>query len=223
MIIDVLINSCARPDSMDVCFKSFLKHIKTTEHEFRFVFVEDKVDNEERQALGKEWVEQNKNYFDEIVFLEKKAGFGYHFQEVIKRGKSPYFFRLEDDQKFTMDIDIDPLIEILQQEPNTCEIMFRRDNHRVPIIGKENVNGIDLTHTSFYSDSIGVHNLQLTKNIIDECGWENQLHEAGTLTPVANKLGYKKYILGVKKWFWQSAPVHYIHVGIKYRKGSWRI
>ena len=91
MIIDVLINSCARPDSMDICFKSFLKHIKTIKHEFRFVFVEDKVDNEERQALGKEWVEQNKHYFDEIVFLEKKAGFGYHFQEVIKLGKSPIF------------------------------------------------------------------------------------------------------------------------------------
>jgi hypothetical protein len=114
------------------------------------------------------------------------------------------------------------LIEILEQEPNTCEIIFRRDNHRESKVAKTKVNDIELTEVSFYSDSIGVYNLELTKNIIDECGWENQLHEAGTLTPAANKLGYKKYLLGQKKIL-RSGPVHYIHVGKNYRQGTWRI
>ena len=222
MIIDVLINSCARPDSMDTCFKSFLRYIKTS-HEFRFVIVEDKVDNEERQELGREWIEANKSFFDEIVYLPKKAGFGYHFQEVVKRGRSPYFFRLEDDQKFITDINIDPLIEILENEPDTCEIIFRRDNHKAKVISKSKVNEIDLTETTAYSDSIGIHNLELTKKIIDECGWNEQLHEASILTPASEKLGYKKYILGVKKYLWSKAPVHYIHAGKDYRQGTWKI
>lgn len=223
MIIDVLINSCARPDSMDVCLKSFFKHIKTVKHEFRLVFVEDLVDNPDRQILGKKWVEKNLNFFDEVHFLEKKAGFGYHFQEVVKRGKSKIFFRLEDDQKFIVDVNIDLLVDILQNDENLCNIMLRRDVYKNKFRRKLDINGIKLQETDFYSDSIGLHNLALTKKLIDKCGWNNQLHEAGLLTPQSLNLGLKKYVLDYKNYFWQKNPVHYIHAGKKYRQGTWRI
>lgn len=220
MIIDVLINSCARPDLMNVSFHSFLKHIKTS-HEFRIVIVEDKVDNPERQKLGRQWIEKHQNYFDEILYLPKKAGIDYFYQEAIKLGKSPYFFRLEDDMEFIVDINIDPLIEILSKNQDICQITFRRDNHNTPVCGKKIINGVDLTCSKFYSQSVGVCNLELTKNIIDKCGWEKPLHEAGNLTPSSEKLEYKKYLLGTNKWFWQSATVHYIHAGKEHRKGTW--
>jgi hypothetical protein len=222
MIIDVLINSCARPDLMDVSFKTFLKHIKTT-HKFRFVIVEDKVENEERQALGREWIEQNKNYFDEILYLPKKAGMDRFYQEAIKLGRSPYFFRLEDDMDFQVDINIDPLIEILEQNQDICQITFRRDNHKSPWCGKKIINGVELTCTDFYSVSVGINNLEHTNKIIDECGWENQLHETKLLSPISKKLGYKKYVLGYNKWFWQSELIHYLHAGKEHRKGTWRL
>jgi hypothetical protein len=223
MIIDVLINSCARPDSMDVCLNSFFKHIKTFNHEFRFVFVEDVVDNKERQMLGRTWVENNQKYFDEIIFLEKKAGFGFHFQEVVKRGKSEIFFRLEDDQKFIVDVDIDPLVEILVLEELLCSIMLRRDVYKNKFKQKKIINGVKLQETDFYSDSIGLHKLSLTKTLIDKCGWNNQLHESGVLTPQSLSLGFVKYVLDYKDFFWQRNPVHYIHAGKDYRQGTWKI
>ena len=82
-----------------------------------------------------------------------------------------------------------------------CQILFRRDNHKVPKIKNINIDNVNLVESSFYSDSIGIHNLELTKKIIDECGWENQLHEARVLTPASNKLGIKKYVLDFKKGF----------------------
>lgn len=222
MIVDVLINSCARPDSMELCFQSFLKMVKT-KHQFRFVLVEDKVDSEERQCLGRTWIQDNEHHFDEIVFLDKKAGFGYHFQEVVKRGKSPFFFRLEDDQQFVQEVDIDPLIRILEKQADTCQIILRRDSHRVEAIKKENIDGVKLVASTFYSDSIGVHNLELTKKIIDECGWDTQLHENSVLTPASKKLGIKKYVLDYEDYFWQKKPIHYVHAGKDFRRGSWKI
>jgi hypothetical protein len=222
MIIDVLLNSVARPKLLDTSFKSFLKHIKTTKHEFRFVIVENKVDNKDRQVLGKEWIEKHKEHFDVIVYQAKAVDIHHIFQDILKYAKSPYFFRLEDDAIFTYDIDIDPLIEILEQNQDICEITFRRKIHKAHSCGKKEINEVSLECTDFYSLSIGLMNLELTKKIIDKCGWDNPLHEASVLTPVTKKLGYKKYLLGSKKWFWQALPVHYVH-NEEYKKGAYKI
>ena len=61
MNLDVLLNSCARPDVLDISVRSFQKHIKT-KHKLRYVILEDKVDDEKRQRAGIKWIVKNKKF-----------------------------------------------------------------------------------------------------------------------------------------------------------------
>ena len=52
MIIDVLLSSCARPDVLDVSVKSFLDKVKTHKHSFRWVILEDYVEDSTEGSKG---------------------------------------------------------------------------------------------------------------------------------------------------------------------------
>jgi hypothetical protein len=180
--------------------------------------VEDKVDNERRQKKGIEWIDRNKNLFDEIHFAEKKMGPGFFFAPAVKLCKSDYFFHLEDDNEFIVDINIDSILDVMQRNDYIVEIMLsrgkvnKRNNPKKVIIG-----GLELTESDLFSVATGMFNTKLVREIINKAGWENQLHEAGVLTPISKKLGLKKYVLG-------HNVQHYKHVGPEkgYRKGDWR-
>lgn len=219
MNLDVLVNSCARPDIMDISMSSFFKHIKT-KHKLRFVLMEDKVDDEERQKAGLEWINKNRHIFDEVHFAEKKMGPGKYFAPTVKLCKSDYFFHLEDDNQFIADIDIDPLLDFLVNNQNAVEIIFRRGptdprNHPTNCV----VDGIELTRMDILSNSAGVFNALHIKRIIDEIGWKSHLNESKLLGPTAEKFGLSRYTLG----FNESGP-NYIHLSKKrgYRKGEWK-
>lgn len=219
MIVDVLINSCARPDVLAISVRSFQKYIKTT-HELRYIILEDKVDDERRQNKGVEWIVKNKNLFYEIHFSKKKLGPGFFFAPIVKLCKTDFFFHLEDDNEFTKDINIDPLIEVMKNNQYIAEVVLRRGvndrrNHPKNVI----IDGMKFTEMDIFSVATGVFNTKNVKCIIDKAGWNRQLREVWVLGPIAHELGFKKYTWGFNK----NKP-QYIHAGPKkgYRKGSWK-
>jgi hypothetical protein len=214
MILDVLINSCARPDILDVSFRTFKERIKT-KHALRYVLLEDYVEDMGRQQLGRQWVESQN--FDKVVYAEKKMGPGCFFAPVVSLCESDYFFHLEDDNEFIMDINLDPTIEFMKKHDDVVEVMLSRGN-KGPNVGKKvTIDGLALTEFKLFSVATGVFNTKQVKRVIDKLGWDNRLHEAGTLTPTSKQLNQKKYLLG-------HGEQHYVHVGqIKnYRKGTWK-
>ena len=217
MDIDVLINSCARPDVLETSIKTFKKHIKTS-HALRYVILEDKVNNKVRQKAGIKWLVKHKNLFDEIHFAKKKMGPGFFFAPVVKLCKTDYFFHLEDDNEFIVDVNIDPIIDVMQNDNYMAEVILRRgktDKRNNP--KKVVINGLELTEFDLFSVATGVFNTRLVRKVIDEAGWQRQLREVQVLGRISKELNLKKYTLGYD-------VLHYNHVGPKkgYRKGGWK-
>lgn len=219
MNLDVLINSCSRPDILEVSINTFRRHIKTR-HKLRYIILEDKVEDPQRQALGKKWIEKNKSLFDEIHYSEKRLGPGFFFAPIVGLCKTPYFLHLEDDNEFFMDINIDPIIELMKRYNNVLEIILRRGttdkrNNPVDVV----IDGIQLTEFELFSVATGIFNTNLVKQVFDKIGWATQMKEAKILKPTSNELMLKKYTLG-----FNGDYKHYNHVGpsYKYIKGAWR-
>jgi GT2 family glycosyltransferase len=218
MQIDVIVTSCARPDILEVSLNTFMSRVKTNEHEFRYVLVEDKVDSEARQKEGAKWIEKNRKLFDKVVFLKKKAGPGFWYAKNIEHCESKYHFHLEDDNKFIVDVNIDPIIKVLQKHDDIVQIMCSRGKiNPINNPSKLTIDGVKLTEFDLYSVATGVFNTKNVKAIIDKLGWDSQLHEAGTLMPASKELKLRKFVLGHDK-------THYVHVGAQkgYKKGGWR-
>jgi len=217
MVIDVLINSCARPDILDVSINTFLYRILSS-HDARFIIIEDKVEDEERQVKGREYIESRNDLFDKIVYLDKKAGPGFFFAPAVAECKSDFFFHLEDDNEFIQDIYIDPIISLMEKNEDVVEVMMSRGSIN-PINNprKTTIDGVKVTEFDLFSVATGLFNTNSVRKMLDKIGWDKQLHEAGTLTPMSKKLGLRKFILG-------HDEQHYVHVGAEkgYRKGGWR-
>lgn len=217
MVIDVLVNSCARPDILEVSINTFMERIKS-DHEFRWVIVEDRVSDKKRQAEGRNWIMSNVKIFNHVFFLGKKAGPGFWFAPTVRLCESDYFFHLEDDNKFIVDVDIDPIIELMKKHDDVVEIMLSRGKIRPENnLGKTIIDDIKLTKFDLFSVATGIFNTKQVKRIIDNIGWDKQMHEAGILTPTSKKLGMRKFVLG-------HGTKHYAHVGAEkgYRKGGWK-
>ena len=220
MDIDVLINSCARPDVLETSIKTFKKHIKTS-HALRYVLLEDKVNNKARQKAGRKWLNKNKKLFDEIHFAEKKLGPGFFFAPVVKLCKTDYFFHLEDDNEFIVDVNIDRIIKVMQNNEYMAEVVLRRGR----LVDKRNhpksvtIDGLKVTMMDIFSVATGVFNTKAVRKIIDKAGWNRQLREVWILGPTAAELNFKKYTLGH-----DDSSLHYNHVGPSrgYRKGGWK-
>jgi len=217
MDIDVLINSCARPDILEVSINTFMDRIESR-HNFRYVILEDKVDNDKRQVAGKKWIENHKDWFDEIIFSESRMGPGCFFGPVVSLCRSDYFFHLEDDNRFIENVGIDPLFDILSNNDNIVEIMMSRGPiNPVNKPRKTEIDGIRLTESNLFSVATGIFNTSLVRQLVDTIGWDRPLHEAKVLTPASKKLGLKKFVLG-------HDAQHYVHVGEEkgYRKGGYK-
>lgn len=220
MIIDIALSSCARVELLQNSVLSFIDSV-VSEHTFRWVIVEDKVDDPDRQKEGKKWIQENKDFFDEIIFSERKLTYVFCFGEVLKYVNSKIFIRWEDDFEFQRDFDIDPMIETVQKhhkdyEPvNMANISFKRnycDTSEYKQVGN------NLLESPLFSIGPGVFNTKLTRDIVNLSG-TGECHEFGVLTPSMNKLGYKSYIWGGK-----DEPFLLDHVGKKmgYNKGDYK-
>jgi hypothetical protein len=187
----------------------------------RYVILEDKVDDKTRQKVGKKWLNKNKNLFDEIHFAEKKMGPGFYYAPLVKLCKTDYFFHLDDDNKFIVDVNIDQIIKVMQNNEYMTEVVLRRGR----LVDKRNhpksvtINGLKLTQFDLYSNATGIFNTSLTKQIIDKAGWKTQLREVQVLGRISKELNFKNYTLGH-----DDSSLHYEHVGPQkgYRKGGWQ-
>ena len=218
--LNIIFSSCARPKLLEESVFSANKFLKS-EKKLRFILVEDLVMSKERKEKGLHWIESNKEKFFKINILDKKAGFGWHFQEAVKESNSEFFFRMEDDQLFKKNIYLDPLLEIMKNNNNLVSISLRRDRDRRKDKKRLIINDIALAETNFFSDSLGLFNTKLTTKLIDHIGWENQLHENAVMTPASNILKLDKYLLGWRERFTRKYPVHYFHNGKENRQGSY--
>lgn len=218
MIIDVLVNSCARPEVLDVSFHTFRKKVTSVNHTFRYILLEDYVEDETRRNAGLQWIENNKKYFDEIHLSNKKLGFWKYWSAIIKLCKSDIHIHMEDDQEFIVDVDVDPLINLVEKESDVASIILRRGPSK-DIIRKSTLHGVEVVETGFYSDSIGVFDTKWARKIIDKIGWDNDIHENGNLTPISKKLGLRKFVLGHN-----DDMIHYVHVGgnLGYKQGKYK-
>lgn len=217
MNVDVLITSCARPDVLERTVKSFKNKIKTS-CDLRYILVEDKVNNENRQNVGKQWINKHKGWFDEIIFHDRKVGKGFWWQEILKICKTPYHIHLEDDNEFINGFKIDLILEIMQKRDDIIEVIFSRgapDKRTQP--QRIMLDGLKLTEMKSMSIASGIFDTEKCKKVVDILGWKTMVHEAGNLTPTTIKLGYRKFILGHGK-------KHYEHIGAKlgYNKGKWK-
>jgi hypothetical protein len=217
MIIEILVNSCARVDLLEQSISTFRKHIKTDKHRFRWIIVEDMVDDPKRQEMGKEWIRKNRNLFYKVVYLTKKAGPGYWWARTIDHCLTDYHIHLEDDCKFINDMNIDPVIEAMENNKNIVEVVFRRDPSKRRKNNDCEINGLKLTEMNLLSVASGIFNTRNVIEIIKKIGWREQLHEVGNLTPISKEMGLRKFIL-------DHGVTHYVHVGQKkcYRKGKWK-
>lgn len=218
-MIDVAISSCARPDILENAVKTFLKHAKSKEG-FRLVICEDKVDDPKRQETGRNWIENNKDLFDEIIYSDTKLTYVYCFSEILKHISSPYFFRLEDDVVFHEDIDVDKIIEFMKANDGfISQVIFKRMKHNFPNpVDVENSTGRKIRTTTSYSIATGVFNLEWTNKIVGLSG-TGQCHESGILMPAMHKLGAKSSVL-----YGDSTEYALDCVGdsLGYKKGSWK-
>lgn len=218
MIIDVIINSCARPELLEISLKTFKEKIKSDAHQFRWVLIEDKVDDIQRRVEGLRWIKEHRDLFDEVIISSIAAGVGFWWQEAIKYCKSDYHIHVEDDGKYLTEINIDPIIELMIKYKDILSIMFSRGKIRTENnLGQTNLDGIDLTKFRLMSVATGIFNTKNVKSLLNVVGWENKIHENGTLTPASEKLNFKKFIL-------DHDVKHYEHIGAKkeYRKGGYK-
>lgn len=218
MNIDILINSCSRPDVLETSILTFKKYIKTS-HNLRYIILEDKVNDNKRQKVGRKWLNKNKDLFDEIHLSKKRMGPGFFFAPIVKLCKTDYFFHLEDDNIFFMDIDIDPIVEVMKNN-EILEIILRRGitdprNNPTNII----IDGLELTQFDIFSVATGLFNTSLVEKVIDVAGWKKQLREVQVLGRISKELNLKKYTLG-----FNNNDKHYEHIGPKkgYKKGGWK-
>jgi hypothetical protein len=217
MNLDVLINSCARPDVLEISVNTFQKRIRT-KHNLRYVLFEDKVKDSKRQSAGREWIEKNKYLFDDIIYSEVIMGPYGFWQPTVQQATTDYILHIEDDANFIEDLFIDGALEFMINNADVAEIIFRRDSTNPKNIGDYiSPNGLDLTEFKMYSIASGIYNTSLLKKVLDIAGWDSKMHEAKVLLPAANKLNLRRYILG-------HGVVHYVHVGGKlhYVKGDWK-
>jgi len=217
--IDVAISSCARIDILENAINTFFEHVKSKEG-FRLVICEDKVDDAKRQAIGKEWIEEHADFFDTIIFSEKKLTYVYCFSEILKYIKSDYFFRLEDDVVFYEKIDVDSIIEFMEENKSMIsQAIFKRKLHKLrsPITITNNT-GRKIETVNFYSIATGVFNLDWTKKIVGLSGTE-ECHESKVLTPSMRKLKAVSSIVYGKS-------MHYaldcVGDQMGYKKGAWK-
>lgn len=218
MEIDILISSCSRPDVLERTILSFKKNIYSNKHKFKYILIEDKVDDINRQELGKKWINKNIKLFDEVYFLKEKAGVGFWWQEALKKCNTDFHFHLEDDNYFIKKIYIDHIVEMMIKYNDIVEVMLSRGKIRkINNLGEININGIYLTNFRLFSVATGLFNTKNVYDILDYLGWKNKIHENGTLTPASEKLGFRKLVLGHNE-------KHYDHIGAieNYRKGAWK-
>lgn len=218
MILDILLNSCARPDLLEQSVYSTRENIVSDKHTFRWVIVEDLVADPHRRNLGRQWIEDHSDLFDEIVFSDTPAVMDKFWQKVLVLCRSPIHVKAEDDTKYIKKINIDPLVDFLINHNDVLSVVFCRgkinpSNYLEEVV----IDNIKLTKFRMVANSVGVFNTKLLNNLIDYIGWDKVLSESKVLTPACDKLGYKKYVLG-------QDDQHYIHAGAakKYRKGNWK-
>ena len=218
-MIDVAISSCARVDILDRAINTFLKYVKS-KNGFRLIICEDKVDDANRQKIGKKWIDDHIHLFDKVVYSDKKLTYIYCFSEILKYIKSTYFFRLEDDVVFHEDIDIDKIIEFMIENKHTLsQVIFKRKNHDLlnPIdVVNDTTRYIQLIDS--YSIATGVFNLEWTRKIVGLSGTE-QCHEAGVLMPSMHALGGKSSVIYGKS---TTHALDCIGDSLGYKKGSWK-
>lgn len=219
--IDVLISSCARPDILDACIKSFIKHAKS-KLGFRLVICEDLVSDPERQKLGAKWISNHKFFFDKIIFSKTKLTYVFCFSEILKYAKSKYFIRLEDDVEFFEEIDCDKIIDCLKRNENICQFIFRRQNMKLhPQWSCSNISDCGtrkLYSSDFCSIASGVYNTKLIRQIVDYSG-TNKCHESKVLTPSMKALNFKG---GVIEGLNSKEAIQYVGDNLGYKKGSWK-
>lgn len=218
MAIDVAISSCARVDILEKAIETFLEYVVSKDG-FRLIICEDKVNDQERQVCGKNWIEEHRDLFSKIIYSEKKLTYVYCFSEIVKYLRTPYFFRLEDDVIFDEVIDVDELINFMKSYKDLAQIIFRRETHNLTNLEEIN-NRLErnIQSNPFYSIATGVFNLDWTHKILEQTE-KGECHEAGVLTPIMKKLKAKSFVINGKE---KIAALKCIGDDLGYKKGSWK-
>lgn len=216
--VQIAVSSCARPRFLEKCLESFHRNLIVPSWvNFELIICEDYVEDPRRRAEGREWIEENSEQFSRIKYLDKNAGFGFHVPPLLDEITSEFFFRLEDDHYFIKPVDLGLLLEMIREDKKAISIILRRDHHQFDIFDRTTeALGHPATRVALFSDSIGMHNTEKFKVLLNKAG-SVQLHERQVLTPLKKKLGYNSYVLGARKY---QSP-HYIHLGKHSRQGSY--
>ena len=216
-MIDVAISSCARPKILSKSVYSFLDKVKSKE-KLRLIICEDKMDDPERIRIGREWIESNKDLFDEIIYSEKRLTYVFCFTEILKYVKSDYFFRLEDDVVFDQDIDIDDIIDFMKTKEKLSQLIFKRSLHNI-VNPRKIDSGFNrkIVHQDFCSIATGVYNTKLIRDIVNYSG-TGECHESSVLTPSMKKLDLQSgVVFGVNR----DEAINYLGDDPNLKKGAY--
>lgn len=215
MAIDVIINSCARPDFLEISVKSFQKYVRCSE-DLRYILIEDRVADSGRRQRGLDWIRLNRGLFDQIILLEDTAGKGFWWYHTLDHCSSDVFIHLEDDCEFLTALDLDPLIALIRQNEEVSELIFNRG----PLDTKVPSRKLEMGNRIFFefellSIASGVFSLLAMQRIIALVGRETRPHESTNLYFAASELGYKQLYIA-------SPTKHYRHNGClpSLRKGG---
>ena len=216
MRIDAIFSSCARPEMLEATLASFNERMHCRDG-FRKVLVEDVVDDNRRSRYGLKWIEENRDSFDKVVILKKRAGPYLQFPAAVMEARSSYFFKVDDDAIFIRDINVDDMVAIMEARPTLIELVLRRRSHREvnPVVVEV------LTHRivihEFFSISFGLYREKDVLTLMENIGWQTETHETKIMTPAALGSGMECGILGV-------GEVHYRHIGgeLGFNKGAWK-
>lgn len=219
-MIDVAISSCGRTDILEQTIKSFHKYIKFS-GKFRFVIVEDFLEKKDQGRIEERdaWLKSHASWFDTIKFNDQKAGYVHAYRDILPLLKSQLFFRLDDDTPFLEIIDIDPIIEYLNMSDDVCQVIFRRQGHK--LLGRKFINigkpSRQLTINPFYSVSTGIHKLDWANKIVNTA--YGVCHESSVLTPIMQKLGQTS---AVANGISQRISTDDVGTKLGYVKGKWK-
>jgi hypothetical protein len=123
-MIDVLITSASRPDSLMSEIKAFKKHVKY-DGKMRFHLHEDRVPNMERKSINLiEWANRKPSYFTTVYLSNPRVGRGNGLNKLKKHANSKYIFYMEEDFDFIRDVNLNELIGIMERHQHINQIAF---------------------------------------------------------------------------------------------------
>jgi hypothetical protein len=142
--IDIIRTSTSRPEILQVTTDALNKHLKFS-GQFRWILHEDVLDKNRFTNISKAC-----KMYNVMSFNDPPVGLKESMNILLRQTKSKYVLNIEDDWRLLRDIEIDPLIEIMENNEDINQVAF----HKRPIGAYKNYGSLRFKKREVERDGI---------------------------------------------------------------------